>query len=259
MDYRIDYCCLSDTGRVRRQNQDNLYFPGHRPKPEAPLEGGMAEGSVFASAQPVFGVFDGMGGEARGEMAAWIAAQAASRFGFSDPDGFESFCREANRRVCAWAEAHHVGCMGTTAALLRFSAGEVGICGLGDSRVYCWRSGALHQLTRDHVYPAAGGRKPPLVQFLGIPEDQLRLEPCLAAVRPEPGDRFLACSDGLTDMVPARRIAEALAAGSAREAAESLMALALEAGGRDNITLMLCDIEKEWAPCGGVRMDAVDR
>ena len=243
MDYRIDYCCLSDTGRVRRQNQDNLYFPGHEPEPEAPLAGGMAEGSVPAPAQPVFGVFDGMGGEARGEMAALIAARAASRFDFSGPDGLVRFCREANRRVCAWAEAHDVACMGTTAALMRFSGASAEACGLGDSRVYHWRDGALRRLTRDHVYPAPGGVKPPLIQFLGIPEDQLRLEPCLAAVSPEVGDRFLACSDGLTDRVPARRIGEALARGSAREAARRLMALALEAGGKDNITLMLCDIK----------------
>ena len=243
MEYTIRYCCLSETGKIRRNNEDNLVCRGAcydagDTAPRAPMTG-----RCEAADGPVFGVFDGMGGEEQGEVASLIAARTAAGYAFGAPTAMAEYCREANRRICAYADDNGISTMGTTAALLQFTREGVVACNLGDSPIFHWRDGDLRQLSRDHVMPVPGARKPPLVQYLGIPEDELRLEPTLSRHQTRSGDRYLICSDGLTDMVGNDAIAETLRADDPAEAADRLMRMALDAGGRDNVTLAVCAID----------------
>ena len=91
-------------------------------------------------------------------------------------------------------------------------ADQVYSCNLGDSRIYrVSPEGQIHQLSLDHVL--GGGRfgKPPLTQYLGIPEESMGLEPTITAQEAVIGTRYLICSDGITDMLTDSEIAAVLA------------------------------------------------
>lgn len=86
-------------------------------------------------------------------------------------------------------------------------------------------------------------RKPYLTQFLGIDPEELRIEPFIQSGYYQAGDRYLLCSDGLTDMVDQDVIGEVLIQHEYPEdCAENLKKLALENGGRDNITVIVIDV-----------------
>ena len=247
MRYEIRYCCASHRGCSRAQNEDNFFLPGRMPLPALPDELEPVSGLLPSEEAPVFAVFDGMGGGQQGETAAFIAAETAAQFSFLGRDALEEYCLEANRRVCAEGEARGYASMGATCALARLDGDGVHACGLGDSRALRWRDGQLRQLTRDHAMAMPGSRKPMLTQYLGIPEDELHLEPSRADLDLLPGDRVLLCTDGLTDRVDAPTISAVLSAG-AETAARLLLRLALEAGGQDDVTLIVCAVEGKDSP-----------
>ena len=118
---------------------------------------------------------------------------------------------------------------------------------LGDSRIYQISSeGKLGQLSLDHVL--GGGRfgKPPLTQYLGIPEESMGLEPTIVPQKAEIGTRYLICSDGITDMLSDGEIADILTREiSVSETVELLVERALIKGGRDNITVILCELVEQ--------------
>ena len=207
---------------------------------------GPVQGKVRAGKSAVFAVFDGMGGEERGEMAAYIAAStmAGKEKWSASEDDLTPFCIEVNNLICRFAQTNQVRSMGTTAAILKFGDGKIRMCNIGDSRVYRFTDDALQQVSRDHVSIGIYGRKPPLSQNLGIPEEEFLIEPYETTIAYRKNDRYLICSDGLTDMVTDAEIAEALAADPTEGALGKLLRLALERGGRDNITMVLCRVKK---------------
>lgn len=247
MNWEIQYTCFSHIGKIRRNNEDNFiclsrYMDYDNHGTDQPVAGS------FLSDQPrLVGVFDGMGGEELGEMASFLAAETAAMFSFegNPEEALMDFCRFANERICQYADANNVVSMGTTAAVLLFRSDGVRLCNVGDSRIYLYSRKKLTQISVDHVVPMAGRRKPPLSQNLGIPEDELVIEPYIAFRRYRAGDTFLICSDGLTDMVPEEEIAEILKSSSHRKAARQLRDRALENGGRDNVTVLVCRTEKK--------------
>jgi protein phosphatase len=91
---------------------------------------------------------------------------------------------------------------------------------------------------------AAFGTKPPLSQNLGIPPSELIIDPYLAHGPCNYGDIYLICSDGLTDMLSIGEITEILSSGSIVQAASQLMEQALDHGGKDNTTIILCEIQR---------------
>ena len=93
-----------------------------------------------------------------------------------------------------------------------------------------------------------GGRfgKPPLTQYLGIPEESMGLEPTIVPQKAEIGTRYLICSDGITDMLSDGEIADILTREiSVSETVELLVERALIKGGRDNITVILCELVEQ--------------
>ncbi|HZL48007.1 MAG TPA: Stp1/IreP family PP2C-type Ser/Thr phosphatase [Solirubrobacteraceae bacterium] len=227
----------TDTGRQRRANEDSMLA---RP--------------------PLFVVADGMGGAQAGEVASRLAVESFQD-GLKDTTDAEAslaaYARAANAGIheLSQVNAEHAG-MGTTLTAVYVGAEEVAIAHVGDSRAYCLRGGELLRLTDDHslvdelirqgkLTPEEAVEHPQrsvITRALG-PEPEVEID--TRSYRARDGDIYLLCSDGLTTMVPDARLAEILLAHpSLRDAGEGLIAAANEAGGRDNITVLLLRVEE---------------
>lgn len=246
-------CLHTDRGLVREKNEDNFLFFGRAlPDLKAPFA---AEQTSGLTRPLLFGVFDGMGGISAGEVASRMAAETA-RSCFSEVPSIgggvmERICQSANRAICG--EMRRSGRrMGTTAAMLGFDRTGFTLCSLGDSAIFIFRQNRLVKISAEHTErenyirthgSAPDGKKFRLTQHLGIFEEEMLLEPQIVPGRYRCGDRYLICSDGLTDMLPPQRLEELFRArGTLRGLAENLMRGALQAGGRDNITLICMEI-----------------
>ena len=247
MHYKIHYSCLSHIGNVRSVNQDNFicdgrYMDNDGTSIEFPICGTKTSKEVS-----VFGIFDGMGGEEYGEIASYIASKTASdiEIGKDATEALSKFCQKANLDICDYATLHEIPSMGTTAAMLVFTKKEVALCNIGDSKIFRLCDGKLEQISMDHVTVSVFGVKPPLSQNLGIPPNELVIDPYFARGFYNDGDVYLICSDGLTDMVTNKEISNVLTSTEVlNEANEVLLEKALTNGGRDNITIVLCKIER---------------
>jgi protein phosphatase len=223
----------TDTGRQRRENED----------------------SAFVRA-PVFVVADGMGGAQAGEVASRIAIETFEQGlpGSGTPeDRLAELVRDANQRIYdrSRTEQGRAG-MGTTLTAAYLSDGHLAIAHVGDSRAYLLRDERLSRLTQDHslvdelvrqgklteAQAAEHPQRSIITRALG-PEPEVEVDTFSYPMRP--GDIVLLCSDGLTSMVAEDRVAEILVSASTLEgAADQLIDEANEAGGRDNITVVLC-------------------
>lgn len=244
--------CGSHKGNIRENNEDAVYFQG---KILSRAEDGiqiLTNRSRFPGSS-CYAVFDGMGGEDCGEVAAITAAQRMGKFWrFVGKYGRETerflldACEEMNIAVCRESQTMGIRRMGTTAALLLLTPWESVLCNIGDSRIYRLREDELIQLSVDHVMPQMGGgipRKMPLTQHLGIFPEELKLEPYLRKEPLHRGDCFLMCSDGLTDMVREKEIKMWMQMKrTPRERVEGLIRTALGNGGKDNVTAIIVDI-----------------
>lgn len=242
MGYLISYVCVSHIGFLRKTNQDNFlcgkkFLPPEHNGTPSPLQGRVKPGR-----NALFGIFDGMGGGSKGEVASYLAAKAASltRIGLRPLEALLDFCHRANHAVQDFNDSFAIGNMGTTATVLSFTSSHVRVCHLGDSRAYRLRDGQLTRLTRDQVLSGCTAGKAPLSQYLGMAPEEGALEPFLAEVPLQPEDIYLLCSDGLTDMLTDDEIRRILSTVPFPSAAEHLLNTALCRGGRDNITLVLC-------------------
>ncbi len=250
MNYKIKYICISDIGKHRSENQDNYYCGGNILSQEKKCYDGpyIPVTGVIDSRQPeTIGVFDGMGGEQCGDIAAMIAAESAKTAEMTGDPEYDllKICYNANTEICRFVEDHHLRCMGTTAAMAVFGGDSITICNIGDSRVYLISDGSMRQISLDHTEPFPHLTKLPLTQNLGLSKDKHSIEPYIAKGVYEDGDRFLFCTDGLTDMLSDEEISEIINNTVLEEAAKSLVDTALDRGGRDNITIILCEIKEE--------------
>jgi protein phosphatase len=227
----------SDLGRQRRGNEDSYFVRS-----------------------PLFVVADGMGGAQAGEVASKMAVEA---FDGGLPEGgdpagaLSELVAGANRRIhrTSMQEEGRQG-MGTTVTAAYVGLDDVTIAHVGDSRAYLLRRGEMSRLTRDHSLVGE------LVERGKLTEEQAEHHPqrsvITRALGPEPdvavdtetypakdGDIFLLCSDGLTSMVPEARLVAILAgASSLADAGRRLITAANDAGGRDNITVVLFRLEE---------------
>lgn len=246
MSYKINYYCASKIGNCRRTNQDNficdrVYLDCYNMGTEKTICG-----TFDSKNTSVFGVFDGMGGEEQGEMAAYIAAKKLADFVFDkEPEqGFVEYSRLANKEICTYIEQHSLTSMGTTSAILSFSKAKIYLCNIGDSKIFRFSDGVLRQISYDHVSVSAYGTKPPLSQNLGIPENELIISPYISSCDYRNNDIYLICSDGLTDMVSVADIEQTLKNTAENKTADVLVQKALNIGGKDNITLILLCVRR---------------
>ncbi len=247
MSYVIKYYYTSHIGKCRKANQDNLYCNGKYLNYDNRGTNGILESVLSPSSQAVFAVFDGMGGEECGEMAAYLAAKELSDFKFEKDvkRDFVDFCKKANEKICNYTDEHKLTSMGTTAAILRFAKDQICLCNVGDSKIFQFSEGRLQQISHDHIGISAFGKKPPLSQNLGIPESELIISPYVATGDYHNGDIYLICSDGLTDMLHVPNIEKILCEEKGLVAAEQLLKQAIDNGGKDNVTIILLEIQRK--------------
>ena len=191
-----------------------------------------------------------MGGENFGEMAAFAAArqlQKAERklanFFAPKEKNLEKLIQQLNAAVVNAQKEMCTERMGTTMVSLCFSGSFVYVCNVGVSRAYRLRDGALVQLSIDHVEkrPGRENKKAPLTQHLGFGNEDIQIEPYIAKEQIKQGDLYLLCSDGLTDMLTNFEISDImLNCADAESCVEALIQSALDHGGRDNITVIVC-------------------
>ncbi|HUC37160.1 MAG TPA: Stp1/IreP family PP2C-type Ser/Thr phosphatase [Acidimicrobiales bacterium] len=236
----------TDVGRVRAVNEDRS------------LE-----------SETLFAVADGMGGHAGGEVAAGTAIDSL-RGGFSkmpSVEGLVDAVHDANQAV--WERGRSepsLRGMGTTlvaAALVGTDDGDrLAVANVGDSRAYRLHQGVLGQLSTDHSVAealvergelseqeaAVHPHRHILTRALGVDSD---VDVDIWELVPQQGDRYLLCSDGLSNEVQLEEM-ERVLAGTAdpKEAAETLVRLANESGGNDNITALVLDVVVGEKPDG---------
>src|SRR6201997_2886424 len=227
----------TDTGRQRRDNEDSAY-----------------------ARAPVFVVADGMGGAQAGEVASRIAIEAFEHGlpGDGSPEErLASRVREANHQIYerSRADRGRAG-MGTTLTAAYVDDAHVAIAHVGDSRAYLFRDGTLQRLTQDHSLVDELVRRGKLTEEQAAEHPQRSI--ITRALGPEPdvevdtwtyparaGDVVLLCSDGLTSMISEERVkATLLEHDNLDEAGDALIREANEAGGRDNITVVLFRLEE---------------
>ena len=203
---------------------------------------------------------DGMGGAASGEVASGIFADTVLEFRSdgSPPTGEEAeelvrrtflLANQRIRELAARDPAHKD--MGCTGEMVVFTDDGYVVGHVGDSRIYLLREGRLRQVTKDHSFvqeQVDHGMLTPeqarvhayrhmILRAVGI-QDALLVD--LISGSAYPGDLFLLCSDGLSDMVEDPDIEETLASGlSLEEKADRLVRIACDAGGHDNVTVVL--------------------
>jgi protein phosphatase len=144
--------------------------------------------------------------------------------------------------------------MGTTLTAMLWAGARVAVCHIGDSRAYLLRDGDLYQITRDHTLiqslvdegrlsPAAAANHPQRSLIMRALQGSTDADPDLAMHDALPGDRYLLCSDGLTDVVGDEAVHQVLStAPDAEDAVNQLIALAIRNGGPDNITCIVADV-----------------
>jgi protein phosphatase len=236
MSLALRFAARSDRGLIRGNNQDSVYA-GPR----------------------LLAVADGMGGHAAGDVASKVVIAALEHLDDDAPSGdLLQALREAVfdgsehlREVIR--ESPQLEGMGTTLTAILFAGGRLALCHVGDSRAYLMRDGTVTQVTDDHslveqlvregrLSPEEAQHHPQraiITRALGV-EPQVEVD--TYRVDLEPGDRLLICSDGLTNMLSDDTIALALRRHpDPQQAADTLVDMANQAGGDDNITVVVVD------------------
>jgi protein phosphatase len=233
----VESICRSDTGLQRRENEDSAY-----------------------AAAPLFVVADGMGGAQAGEVASRLAIEAFQEgldSSGSPEERLAERVRAANRQIYdrSRAETGREG-MGTTLTAAYLDDAQLAIAHVGDSRAYLFRDGQLSRLTQDHSLVDELVRRGKLTEKQAAEHPQRSI--ITRALGPEPevevdtftypvraGDVLLLCSDGLTSMISEDAVSGVLTRSrTLDEAARGLIDEANQAGGRDNITVVLFRLEE---------------
>ena len=267
---RIDVSGLSHVGLLRANNEDQFYIARMSRALET-MSTSLAETEVPARAEEVnyaMVLADGMGGHAAGEVASRMAISMLISLVLELPNWIlkvdddaahemEKRSRSIVRKVGAimFKEGHdhaELRGMGSTLTIARSLGRDLLIIHVGDSRAYLLRAGKLNRLTRDHTYAqmlvdcgrldacdlADSGVRHILTNALGGSTADVDVDVDLLQL--ENGDRLMLCSDGLSDLVDDEAITKTLIAKpGSKEACEQLVQMALDAGGRDNVTVVV--------------------
>ncbi|MFB3739822.1 MAG: Stp1/IreP family PP2C-type Ser/Thr phosphatase [Candidatus Velamenicoccus archaeovorus] len=231
---RIRAAAATDIGMVRERNEDS-----------------------YLMEDPLFAVADGMGGHLGGEVASRLAVETLEQLFRRQEGVLADQVQEANRAVFERSILDRsVSGMGTTLTVAIAEGDRIHLAHVGDSRAYLFREGVLRLLTEDHTLVHR------MVQEGEITEQEAEVHPQRNiltrvigvdlwvdvdedVVEIRPGDRLLLCTDGLTGMLREEQIRDVLASGLDPDAtARELVRLANDAGGVDNITVVLLDVEE---------------
>jgi PPM family protein phosphatase len=247
MTLALRYAVRSDVGLLREGNEDSAYAGPH-----------------------LLAIADGMGGHAAGEVASSVAISALEGLDEDLPadqllDALAAAVASANSTLHEMSiEDPSVEGMGTTLTALLWSGGTIAICHIGDSRAYLLRDGDFHQITRDHTLvqslvddgrlsPAQAATHPQRSLVMRALQSGTEAEPDLSLIEAKAKDRYLLCSDGLSDVVSEDTLRDTLTRIADRDqVVTQLIELAIRGGGPDNITCIVADVvESEAEPTTG--------
>jgi serine/threonine protein phosphatase PrpC len=247
MTLALRYAVRSDVGLLREGNEDSAYAGPY-----------------------LLAIADGMGGHAAGEVASSVAISALTDLDRNDVpvdhmiDALAAAVAEANSTLHEMSvEDPSVEGMGTTLTALLWSGATVAVCHIGDSRAYLLRDGDFRQITRDHTLvqslvddgrlsPAQAATHPQRSLVMRALQSGTEAEPDLSILEAKAGDRYLLCSDGLSDVVTEKTLREALMRYADRDqAVTQLIELAIRGGGPDNITCIVADVVDDDAGQAG--------
>jgi len=231
----LRYAARSDRGLVRANNED----------------------SVYAGAR-LLALADGMGGHAAGEVASQLVIAALAHLDDDEPGGdllsqLNAAVHEGNSAIAGHVEADpDLEGMGTTLTAILFAGNRLGLVHVGDSRGYLLRDGELTQITKDDTFvqtlvdegriTADEAHSHPQRSLIMRALTGHEVEPTLTVREAHAGDRYLLCSDGLSDPVSFDTIQEALQIPDVTESADRLIEMALRGGGPDNVTVVVADV-----------------
>lgn len=258
---RLSAAVRSGCGKVRKNNEDAFYFNGRFAElSEMDREAFVCDS--FEGEDCLFAICDGMGGHENGELASFTAVSRMPMLQSTlkhqeFPTAMQAWTEETNRIV--YRTAHNGG---STLATLYFQEGLVYSAHIGDSRIYRYHEGHISRVTKDHsklqVLLDAGlitekdianhPDKHVITRCLGMREDEEGQ--CLPTVQgpihAEKDDRYLICSDGVTDMLSDSQIENLLSQHvEVKECTSAIYQAALDAGGKDNTSIMVIAIEQE--------------
>lgn len=235
MTLALRYAARSDRGLVRANNED----------------------SVYAGAR-LLALADGMGGHAAGEVASQLVIAALAHLDDDEPGGdllgkLEHAVHEGNSAIAEQVDANpDLDGMGTTLTAILFAGDRLGLVHIGDSRGYLLRDGELTQITKDDTFvqtlvdegriTAEEAHSHPQRSLIMRALTGQEVEPTLIMREARDGDRYLLCSDGLSDPVSYETILEALKIPEVADSADRLIELALRGGGPDNVTVVVADV-----------------
>jgi protein phosphatase len=235
----IKYAARSDRGLHRSNNEDSVYAGPH-----------------------LLAIADGMGGHAAGEVASKVVIAALAPLDEVVPgDDLLVRLHEAvvagNDTIAELVDQDpDLEGMGTTLTAILFGGPRLGVVNIGDSRTYMMRDGTFGQITRDDSFVQSlldEGRITP-EEAVVHPQRSLVLralvghetiEPTLQVRETRVGDRYLLCSDGLSDVVSFEKLAEAIQIPDRQSCADKMIELALQGGGPDNVTVIVADVVEE--------------
>jgi protein phosphatase len=266
----VDVAALTHRGKVRQNNEDQFLVGRTERDLEVLLTSLNQDHLSRHSRETGYGmiVADGMGGEEGGEVASRLAIKTLVELVIQTPDWLmriddelaEELIKRTTERYRKVHEAIRdeaesnpsLARMGTTLTVAVSLAADLFVIHVGDSRAYLLRNGQLRQLTRDqtvvqslvdagiltHQEAATHKMRHVLTQALGQPAGKLKIE--VQRLKLKDGDSLLLCTDGLTEMVPDPEISAVLTnSGKAEQHCQTLLDKALDAGGKDNITVVV--------------------
>ncbi|MCR4802580.1 MAG: protein phosphatase 2C domain-containing protein [Lachnospiraceae bacterium] len=256
----IEIVGISNVGKVRTNNQDNLYCNGVIKDLEDNTF--IYKTKVDKSERVICAIADGMGGLRYGEEAAYYAVCTLKKYIEKKNEAGQipsvrSAIKHMNKSVCKLAKKKNA-IMGSTVTVLKYVDNKIAMYNLGDSKGFLYRDGRLFQMTTDHTENASmkrmndmiggfdeGKAKNTLTQHLGIEEDEFIVEPGVSeVVAVQKGDIVMLTSDGLTGMVEKDVMIGILQNYQIplEEKAKILIDKAVEAGGKDNISIILVEM-----------------
>lgn len=264
MNMKVSFSARSETGKVRSNNEDNLYCNGIIMTVPARSRPFFLHGMTEIPC--MFAVCDGMGGEDCGELASITAVETLCAHeknimhNIIDADNeIQNFVTDANTRLINIMKERRIR-MGTTLALAVVKDSFFSIYNLGDSRVYKTEKGRLVRVTDDHTLAEDKMRmglitpkkaeesreRHILMRFLGMYDDEIIISPDInGPFEINSKDRVLLCSDGLTEMLSYKNIADIMTnAENVSDAVNNLVDAALFNGGRDNVTCIVLEFQK---------------
>ncbi|RVW02082.1 PP2C family protein-serine/threonine phosphatase [Rhodococcus xishaensis] len=231
----LRYAARSDRGLVRANNED----------------------SVYAGAR-LLALADGMGGHAAGEVASQLMIAALAHLDDDEPGEdllgkLDAATREGNATIADHVEEDpELDGMGTTLTAILFAGSKLGLVHVGDSRAYLLRDDQITQITRDDTFvqslvdegriTAEQAHTHPQRSLIMRALTGTEVEPTLTMREARAGDRYLLCSDGLSDVVSDETIADTMREGTHDDCADRLIELALRGGGPDNVTVVVADV-----------------